>query len=225
MSAVNYAKIRQEIDAIALRCRRNPREITLVAVSKGHDWNAMLPAFQAGCRDFGESRIQDALEKMPNAPKDVRWHMIGTLQANKVRKAIGKFALIHSVDTTELTKKISDCSLEAGVKTSILLQANTSGEQSKHGLSPTEWKKNFESLLTLPGIHIEGLMTIAPLVDDENEIRRCFSALRSLRDELAAKAGDKASMHHLSMGMSHDFHLAIAEGATIVRIGRALFSS
>ena len=174
-----------------------------------------MPLYESGCRNFAESRVDAALEKIQQLPTDINWHLIGTLQKNKVRKIIGKFKLIHSVDSPELAKKISDCSLEAGLKTSILLQANTSGEASKHGLNADEWLKRYQEVEGLQGVKVEGLMTMAPLVEDEKIVRNCFYALKKL--------GEKLKTYHLSMGMSQDYPLAIAEGATLLRIGSALF--
>jgi len=218
-----YTQIRADVEAIARRCDRDPASITLVTVTKTHPLEDILPVYDAGCRDFGESRLQEALEKIPQAPQDIRWHFIGTLQSNKVRKAISRFALIHSVDSVELAAKISQISVEMGMTTPILLQANTSGEASKHGLPPDQWKQAFESLLALPGIDIQGLMVMAPLTEDESVIRRCFSELRYLRDELASYPGISSSFRHLSMGMSYDYPIAIEEGATLLRIGSAIF--
>ncbi len=184
-------------------------------MTKGHTPEEMMPLYHAGCRNFGESRVDAALEKIQQLPKDIDWHFIGTLQKNKVRKVIGKFKLIHSVDSPELAKKISECSLEAGLKTSILLQANASGETTKHGLNPEEWLKRYGEVEELKGIVVEGLMTMAPPVKDEKIIRNCFAALRNL--------GEKLKTYHLSMGMSQDYPLAIAEGATLLRIGSSLF--
>lgn len=219
MSAgIQYTKILQEISNLAVQYGRDPKEISLVAVSKGCISEDILLPYHSGCRDFGENRVVDLLSKMPTLPSDIRWHMIGTLQTNKVKKVIGKCALIHSVDNLHLAQTISDNSTAVGVITPVLLQVNTSGEPTKHGVSPQEWKKHFESAYRLPGIRIEGLMTIAPLITDEKQIRHCFAKLRFLRDELAVE-----SLHHLSMGMSHDYPLAIAEGATILRIGSSIF--
>jgi PLP dependent protein len=194
--------------------------VTLIAVSKNRSVEQMMELYRQGCRDFGESRIQEALDKMEKMPTDIRWHLIGTLQKNKVRKAIGKFALVHSVDTPELARKISECSSEAGLTTQILLQANTSGEPSKHGLSPYQWNEAYPKLLKLPNLKIEGLMTMAPLVDDQQLIRRCFSNLRLLRDQL----GGSPALPILSMGMSHDYRIALEEGATHLRVGTAIFA-
>lgn len=218
----NYHKILQFINDTAHKCGRDPKEITLVTVTKGHSWLEALPLFNAGVRDFGESRLQEALPKMAESPIDTRWHLIGTLQANKVRKAINKFVMIHSVDTPDLAKKISQHSLEAGIVTSILLQVNTSGEPTKHGLDVESWRAAFQTVQNLPGISLGGFMTMAPLIEDEKVIRTCFARLRHFRDELVRES--KVPLPHLSMGMSHDYRLAIAEGATLLRIGTAIFS-
>lgn len=222
--AEKYLQLRQEVAEIARRCGRDPAHITLVAVTKGYSLEHVLHAYEAGCRDFGESRVQGALEKLSRAPKDIRWHFIGNLQKNKVRKVIGKFALIHSVDGIELAKKISDCSVEAGCVTSVLLEANTSGERTKHGMPPSGWKEAIRDVGAMAGIHIEGLMTMAPLVEDERVIRQTFAGLRALRDDLEGMLGEKGALPHLSMGMTHDYRIAIEEGATLLRVGTALFA-
>ncbi|MEI8365407.1 MAG: YggS family pyridoxal phosphate-dependent enzyme [Parachlamydiaceae bacterium] len=218
-----YAKLKEAIATAAIASGRSPHEITLVAVTKTIPWNECSWLYRCGHHDFGESRVVEALQKKECAPSDCRWHLIGTLQTNKVRKAVGQFALIHSVDTIHLAEKISECSLEMEVKTKILLQVNTSGELTKHGLSPNAWRQCYEKILPLKGISIEGLMTMAPDTDDEKNIRQCFAHLRHFRDELKAISSEGAPMHHLSMGMSNDFRLAIDEGATIIRIGSLLF--
>lgn len=220
---MKYDQLLNEVENIAKLHGRNPSEITTIAVSKGYPWQHVASAYDEGCRNFGESRIQEALPKISDAPKDIRWHFIGTLQKNKVRSAIQHFTLIHSVDTFELAQKISQCSAETGIETSILLQINTSGESSKHGLSTQQWEQVIELLLKLPALHVEGLMTIAPYTNDEKPIRQCFSNLRQFRDRLRILTGKLLS--HLSMGMSHDYPYAIAEGATLLRIGSALFDN
>ncbi len=222
-AADNYQRIQEEIAAAVQRCGRAPSEINLIAVSKGYSWDHIFPVYGSGCRHFGENRIQEALLKISEAPSDINWHMIGPLQKNKVNKAIGKFTLIHSVDSIELAQKISMCSVGAGKTTSILLQVNTSGEKTKHGLNEEGWRDQFESLLHLPGISLEGLMTMASLIENEAIIRNCFARLRLFKDELISKFGLKTSFRHLSMGMSHDYRYAIAEGATLLRIGTAIF--
>lgn len=221
----NYRHVLEEIAESAVKCGRNPNDISLVAVTKNVDWPNIEPIYSLGQRDFGESKLQEALIKQSLAPSDCRWHLIGSLQKNKVRKAIGKFTLIHSVDSLELAQKISSCSQEQEITTHLLIQANTSGEPSKHGLTSVQWKACFDELLALPAISIDGLMTMAPLTDDKYLISNCFSSLRQLRDQLQKIAQNRADLHHLSMGMSHDFPLAIAEGATLLRIGSAIFFS
>lgn len=219
--ADRYRYIYEDVVATAHRCGRNPSEITLVAVSKGYSWEHVEPAYLEGCRHFGENRLPEALLKISQAPQGIQWHMIGSLQRNKIRKVIGKFVMIHSVDTLEIAIRISECSQELGVVTPVLLQVNTSGEASKHGLCADKWREVFDALVYLPGISLEGLMTIAPLTGDEQWIRKCFARLRQLRDELALLSN--APMRHLSMGMSNDYRLAIEEGATFLRLGTSLF--
>lgn len=220
---MSYQEVRRKVLDCARKEGRNPSDITIVTVTKTHLASEIAEVFREGCRDFGENRVQEALEKIPQISPHARWHFIGTLQKNKVRKAIGRFSLIHSVDSFDLAQRISEASLESGLVTDILLQANTSAEATKHGLSGDEWKCCFEKLLELSGIAIKGLMTMAPLTDDQECIRHCFRDLRLLRADLVKQAGDRAFLSHLSMGMSHDYPIAIAEGATILRIGTAIF--
>ncbi len=217
MPASNYLIIKQNIVDLAARYKRNLNEICLVAVTKGHSWDEITPLYEAGQRIFGESRQQEADSKMVLAPNDVSWHLIGSLQQNKVRKVIGKFTLIHSVDSPSLAQKISQCSLDANIETQILLQVNTSGELSKHGLSSDAWKMHLESILLLPGISVKGLMTMAPIDGNEKTVRSCFAKLREFKDSISL------DLPFLSMGMSRDYPWAIAEGATHLRIGSALF--
>lgn len=217
----NYKIVCEKAAECALLAGRDPETVRLVTVTKHHSWSEAQPIFQDGGRDFGENRLQEALVKMGEAPKEARWHLIGTLQKNKVRKALSHFCLIHSVDSAELAIKISEVSQELGIVTNILLQANTSGEQAKHGLSPAQWEEQIEKIIGLPGIDIKGLMTMAPLAEDEKTIRKCFAGLRNLRDVLASKT--QLPLPELSMGMSLDYPLAIAEGATLIRIGSAIF--
>ncbi len=215
MPEQSYHEIKADISQIAKACGRNPDAIKLVPVSKGHPIEAIQTVYDAGARCFGESRIQEAFEKMNALPFDIEWHLIGSLQRKKVPKVIGKFALIHSVDSIELAEALSKASQSQQLVTRILLQVNTSGETSKHGLSVKDWKANMEIVLGLPGIHVEGLMTMAPLTEDTNFIRHCFSQLRLLNEEY--------HLPHLSMGMSHDYRIAIEEGATLLRIGTQIF--
>lgn len=190
--------------------KTNKAGAKLVVVSKYQPLSKILEVYGEGCRDFGENRIQEALEKIAEAPADINWHLIGSLQKNKVNKALGKFSLIHSVDSFELAEKLSRSGQE-----SVLIQVNTSGESSKHGLSIEEWRPFLDSLFSLPNLKIEGLMTMAPLTEDIKIIRQTFRKLRLFGEEL--------KLPQLSMGMSHDYEIALEEGATIVRIGSAVF--
>jgi len=221
----NYLRIKQEINDICARCGRNPAEITLLCVSKGYSWEEAQSVYDAGCRDFGENRLEEAINKMALAPEHINWHFIGSLQSNKVGKVIGRFSLIHSVDSVRLAEKISQYSMASDVITPLLLQANTSGEPSKHGLSAEEWFQQFDKLLLLPNIKIEGLMTMAPFNGSVNVVRNCFKELRILKERLAEKAGTRVELKYLSMGMSNDYKIAIEEGATILRIGTAIFKN
>lgn len=218
-----YQELLNHSVEIAKQCGRDPQEISLIVVSKFHPWNELIPLYTMGQQLFGESRFQELSSKVLEAPPEIHWHFIGPLQKNKVRKAITKCKLIHSVDSIELARKISECSEEAGTVTHILLQINISGETSKQGMSKEECLKRCDLLRSLPNLSIDGLMTMAPLSNDSAIIRDCFAKLRLLREELRQRYGSD-SFPHLSMGMSQDYPLAILEGATLLRIGSAIFA-
>ncbi|MFT4552249.1 MAG: pyridoxal phosphate enzyme (YggS family) [Chlamydiales bacterium] len=217
----NLSKLKYEIDMIAQRAGRDPEEITLVAVSKQHPVNSVLLAYNAGCLDFGENRVLEAVEKIRRAPDDARWHFVGNLQSGRVSKAVASFSLIHSVDSKGLAERISESSKKAGKITEILLQVNTSGEESKNGLTPEEWEECFKDIVALKGIRVKGLMTMAPLTKDKEIIRGTFARLREFRDKINPYSREE--VFHLSMGMSNDYEIAIEEGATILRIGTEIF--
>lgn len=210
-----YKRLLQDVALFAKEANRSKQTIKLLCVTKGRSLEQLRMAYAAGVREMAESRIQEALTKIEQLPEDVQWHWIGTLQSNKVGKVVGAFKWIHSVDTPLLAQKISDVSRKKGVTTHILLQVNTSGEKSKHGWSVEEWRPHVDFVRYLPGIVLEGLMTIAPLSDRPEVIRGCFAKLRSFAAELR--------LTHLSMGMSHDYPIAIEQGATFLRIGSLLF--
>lgn len=218
----NYDRLKNEIVETAKIYHRTD-EIQLVVVSKNHPWCEIAPLYDVGCRDFGENRLQEALPKIEQSPKDCHWHYIGSLQKNKVRKVVSRFVLIHSVDSLELAKKISEVSSDLNYTSKILLQVNTSGELSKQGMCAEECYRHFEDLSSLPCISVEGLMTMAPLVESEKMIRQCFADLRELKEQLIRTYQPAKSFQHLSMGMSHDFKWAIAEGATLLRVGSYLW--
>lgn len=217
----NLEAVRSRIAAAADRSSRAPSEITLVAVSKNHPAERISEAVEAGQTVFGENRVQEALVKIPRLPGSLRWHLIGHLQSNKVRKALPHFDLIHGVDSPDLARDIERIAAEEGLFPRILLEVNVSGESSKHGFSPDSLEHHLEELLAMPRLQIEGFMTMAPLAADPEASRPHFRSLRALRDRLANRAGIPFSV--LSMGMSGDYEVAVEEGATIVRVGSAIF--
>ena len=214
--------VRENIYAAAERAGRNPDDVKLVAVSKKHPVEFVREAFQeAGQELFGESRVQEALVKIPALPSRLRWHFIGHLQANKVRKALPCFELIHGIDTGEIARDVDRVAGEMGLFPRVLLEVNVSGEGSKHGFTPEGLERELEGLLALPRIQVEGFMTMAPLVKEAEAARPYFAKLRELRDRLSAQVG--IPLATLSMGMSGDYAVAVEEGATLVRVGSALF--
>lgn len=213
----NLLRIQEEIAP----CKPN-----IIAVTKYFDENAMIAAYDAGLRDFGESRVIEASEKISRLPEVIRknskFHFIGHLQSNKVRKAMEYFDVIHSVDTLKLASKISEVAVEFGKEQSILLQLNNAGEVQKSGFSKTELFDSFGQIKDLKNLKILGLMNMAPLGASEDVLRTLFAEVRNVRDELNRVFG--CSMSELSMGMSQDYKIAAQEGATMLRIGRKLFS-
>jgi pyridoxal phosphate enzyme (YggS family) len=219
--ADRLAAIRHEIAEAAARAGRSPEEIELVAVSKTHPPEAVSEAVQAGQFLFGESRVQEARGKIAEAPGRARWHFIGHLQKNKIRHALPLFELIHSVDSMELARDLQRIADEAGAHPRVLLEVNLAGEATKFGFKPDQLCAEMEELLGLSRLTIEGLMTIPPPAPDPEQTRPHFSALRELRGQLETEFHMK--LPQLSMGMSGDFAVAVEEGATLVRVGTALF--
>jgi pyridoxal phosphate enzyme (YggS family) len=213
--AANLAAVRARIDAAAERARRDPADVTLVAVSKTFPAETVVEAIHGGVTDLGENRVQEGAEKIPAvalAGLEPRWHLIGHLQSNKARPASELFAVIQAVDSVELAERLDRVTSRP---LEILLEVNVAGEASKFGLAAADVRATVKRVRELPNLRLEGLMTVAPFVDDPEEVRPVFRELRGLRDSLG--------LRHLSMGMSGDFEVAIEEGATIVRIGRAIF--
>jgi pyridoxal phosphate enzyme (YggS family) len=225
--AANLQSVRRRMAAAAARAGRDPRDVLLVAVSKTQPMAMIEAAAAAGQREFGENRLEELWTKVEAARAahlDVAWHFIGTVQSRKSEAAVGPWALIHSVDRAKIAQRLSRDAAAAGQVLRVLLEVNVSGEESKHGFAPAELLAAAPELAALPGIRIEGLMTMAPLVDDPEAARPVFRALRELRDELALHC-PQAEWRHLSMGMTNDFEVAIEEGATIVRVGSAIFGT
>jgi len=187
----------------------------LIGVTKTHPPEQIMPYYNLGMRDFGENKAQEAFPKIEVLPKDINWHFIGHLQSNKVREAVGKFKLIHSVDSVKLLEKINSRAKELGIIQDVLLEVNISKEKSKFGLEPSEIKGVLEKARSLSNVRVLGLMTMAPYNSSESEQHKIFSSLRDLARSLA--------LPELSMGMSNDFEIAVKDGATMVRIGTALF--
>jgi pyridoxal phosphate enzyme (YggS family) len=224
--AANLASIRQRMADAASRAQRPIDSVNLVAVSKTHPFAAIEAAYAAGQQDFGENRLEELWQKIvaaENAGRSeaLRWHFIGPVQGRKSDQVIGPIALVHSVDRLKIAQRISRDAKEASCVVPVLLEVNVSGEASKHGFAPTEVLEQWTQLARLDGINIQGLMTMAPLVVDAEETRPVFRDLRRLRDEIAVT--HRVELPHLSMGMTNDFEVAIEEGATLVRIGTAIF--
>lgn len=194
-----------------------------MAVTKNFGPETVEEAVRGGILDVGENRVQEFLEKADRVSFDCRWHLVGHLQTNKVNKAIGRFALIQSVDSIKLAERLSRASGERGIMTDVLIEVNTSGEASKHGLDPEKAVDAFGGIIRLPALSVRGLMTVGPWVEDETIVTSAFGALRKLKEKIERSVSDDLALEHLSMGMSNDFELAIREGSTMVRLGRVLF--
>jgi PLP dependent protein len=211
----NINQIRERIRSAAARAGRRPEDVTLVAVSKTVEPERVEMALAAGQGLFGESKVQEAKAKIPLVSGRAHWHMIGHLQTNKAREAVALFEVIHSVDSVKLAVELSKCAERAGKTQAILLEVNVSGEASKFGLKPEALEFTLIEINRLPRLEVQGLMTIAPYVEEMEKARPYFRRLRELRDGL--------SLRELSMGMTLDFEIAIEEGATLVRVGAAIF--
>ncbi len=228
----NLARVQERIEAAARRAGRDPADIILVAVTKTHPPEVVEAAYLAGLRHFGENRVEEAAPKIqavaawlaaqkPDADPPA-WHMIGHVQSRKADEAAGPYALIHSVDSVKLARRLDRFASERGRRLPILLEVNVSGEASKYGFRPTEVAAALTEIAAMSSLQVQGLMTMAPIVADPEMARPVFRALRVLRDDLARRF-PQMEWHHLSMGMTDDFEVAIEEGATLVRIGRAIF--
>jgi len=220
-------QLQERITYAAQQAGRDASQITLIAVSKTHPPSSIRDAYQIGLRHFGENYVQEWRQKQEHFPPsefpDLHWHFIGHLQRNKAKFLVGTVALIHSVDNLRLAEKISQLAVARGATVPILLQVNTSGEPSKYGCSPDQLLPLAEQILPLPNLHVRGLMTLAAYVTPPERTRPMFALLRHLRDQLESAFPEFAPFPELSMGMSNDFEIAIEEGATMIRIGTALF--
>ncbi len=219
--AENLQSIQQRIAAACVRAGRAPESVTLIAVSKTHPPDAVAEAAKLGLMTFGENKVQEAKAKIPLCPGRLRWHMLGHLQTNKCRDAVALFEMIQSVDSLYLAEELSKRADQAVKNLPILLEVNVVGEASKFGYTPQKVMEDLERINALPRLEIHGLMTVPPWTPTPEKVRPVFQKLRELKSECEQKLG--APLPHLSMGMTGDFEIAIEEGATMVRIGTALF--
>ena len=219
----NLEKVRANINKACEDAGRDPKEVTLIAVSKTKPSSMIREAYDLGVRDFGENKAQELKEKYEELPKDIRWHMIGHLQRNKVKYVVGRACLIHSVDSYELAEEISKVAVKKGVECDILIEVNVAGEESKFGVSPSECADLVKKIALLPSVHIKGLMTVAPYVAVSEENFEVFTQIMQLGVDITDKNIDNVSMNVFSMGMSGDYETAIKCGATYVRVGTGIF--
>ena len=219
--AENLERVRKQMAHAAANAGRAVDEIELVAITKMHPAGKVREAIEAGQTLFGESRVQEARAKIPELPSNARWHFVGHLQKNKIRHALPLFELFHSIDSLALAQEMNRIAADEGMHPRVLLEVNVSGEGSKFGFSPDKLRKQMEELLALQRLSILGLMTIPPLADEAEASRKYFVQLRELRERLQTEF--HVDLPQLSMGMTQDFPIAVEEGATLVRVGTAIF--
>jgi PLP dependent protein len=219
--AENLERVREQIAQAAAKSGRSADDVELVAITKTHPAEKVREAYEAGQSLFGESRVQEARVKIPELPSSLRWHFVGHLQKNKIRHALPLFEMIHSVDSLALAQDMDRVAEEEGLRPRMLLEVNVAGEGSKFGFSSDKLREQMEQLLALPRLSILGLMTIPPLTPEPEASQRYFVQLRDLRDRLQTEF--HVDLAQLSMGMTNDFPIAVEEGATLVRVGTAIF--
>ena len=215
-------------DRIAAACQeagRKPEDVTLIAVSKTKPVEMLREAYECGCRDFGENKVQELLDKYEVMPRDIRWHMIGHLQRNKVKYIVDKVYLIHSVDSLRLAEEISKEAGKKNVCVNILVEVNVANEETKFGTTCEDAKQLVQDIAKLPNICVKGLMTIAPFVENAEKNRPVFSKLKKISVDIMGENIDNITMENLSMGMTGDYEVAVSEGATCVRVGTGIFGA
>jgi len=218
--------VRARIARAASRAGRDPASVRLIAVSKTFSSESVRAAADAGQIDFGENKVQEALEKMDQtAGLPLRWHLVGHLQSNKAKKAGARFDVVHSVDDPAVIRKLDESAAEVGRHVELLVQVDLAGEVTKHGAREDELLPLVERVTACRAVRLVGLMLLPPAVDDPEAVRPYFRALREIRERLVERGVDRARLSQLSMGMSHDFEVAVEEGATLVRVGTAIFGS
>lgn len=223
MIAENIAYVEEQIAAACIRAGRADGEVRLIAVSKTKPVSMLEEAYCCGVRDFGENKVQELLQKYETMPKDIRWHMIGHLQRNKVKYIIDKVYMIHSVDSLALAEEISREAVKKQVEVNVLVEVNVAGEETKYGTAVNEAAELVGRIARLPGICVKGLMTIAPYVEIPEENRQYFVNLRHLSVDIKNENIDNVNVDVLSMGMTGDYAVAVEEGATHVRVGTGIF--
>lgn len=223
--AARLARVRSQITTAARKCDRSPDEVTLIAISKTHPASIVESLIELGATDLGENRVREAEEKIAEVGRDkARWHLVGHLQANKARRAVNLFDVIHSLDSIDLARRLDRLCVEEGrERLPVLIQVDLGHEETKSGIEETELAQLAEDLRSLSRVELIGLMTLPPFFESPDQSRPFFRRLRELRDELGGKGAFRGRTGELSMGMTHDFAVAIEEGATMVRIGTAIF--
>lgn len=223
MISENLNTVQKNIEKAAEEAGRAPGEITLIAVSKTKPVSMIEEAYACGCRDFGENKVQELCDKYEVLPKDIRWHLIGHLQRNKVKYVVDKAYLIHSVDSLRLAEEIQKEAEKKQVDVDVLIEVNIAAEESKFGVSPGEAEDLIRAVSKLPNVHIKGLMTIAPVVEKPEDNAVHFHNLKQLSVDITEKNIDNVNMSVLSMGMTGDYEQAVKDGATYVRVGTGIF--
>ena len=219
--AENLSRVREQIAEAAAKSGRSADDVELVTITKTHPAEKVREAIEAGQTLFGESRVQEARAKIPELPSNIHWHFVGHLQKNKIRNALPLFEMIHSVDSLTLAQEVNRIADEEGLHGRVLFEVNVAGEGSKFGFAPDKLREQMEELLALPRLTILGLMTIPPMAEEAEASRKYFVQLRQLRDRLQTEF--RVDLAQLSMGMTQDFPIAVEEGATLVRVGTAIF--
>lgn len=225
MLGENLHFVEQKVEEACRRAGRSRDEVTLIAVSKTKPVEMLREVYDAGAREFGENKPQELKEKYPQLPEDIKWHMIGHLQTNKIKYIIDKACLIHSVDSVHLAEAISQEAQKRGLVMPVLVEVNVAKEDTKFGIMPEDTEEFVRKISVLPGIRVQGLMTIAPFTEDAEENRIYFAGLRKLFVDIKEKNIDNVNMCDLSMGMTGDYEVAIEEGATMVRVGTGIFGA
>ena len=223
MVAENLEQVRKNIELACKEAGRDPKEVTLISVSKTKPVSMLQEAYDAGSRDFGENKVQEIMDKVPQLPSDIRWHMIGHLQRNKIKYIIDKVCMIHSIESVRLAEAVSEEAAKRGRVIPVLVEVNMAGEETKFGIRPEETEDFIREICLLPNIQVNGLMTIAPYTENAENNRIYFRNLKKLYVDIKEKNIDNVVMSHLSMGMTGDYEVAIEEGATMVRVGTGIF--